>query len=182
MSQLTLLLGRFIIKLMLTLLDSRKKFKIADPTPKIGGLRGFTLIELLVVVGIIAILTALGAVSYSGAQVRARDTQRKSDVAVYQSALECYFASKHSYPATGAQLALLNENCTRENPAFVDPKTAASYIYNPYTSSAKTSPACSGTGCFYYEIVACLENTNDSQKDAVDTCAGATVSYTVKAP
>jgi len=55
----------------------------------------FTLIELLVVVSIIGILAALSMVSFSTAQKQARDTQRKSDLKQYQTALEA-FANKQS--------------------------------------------------------------------------------------
>lgn len=61
---------------------------------------GFTLIELLVVISLIGILAALALVSFTGAQKQAKDTQRKSDLKQYQTALE-NFANKNSgfYPA-----------------------------------------------------------------------------------
>ena len=42
--------------------------------------RGFTLIEVLVVSTIIVVVAAIGLVSYSGAQVGARDAQRRQDL------------------------------------------------------------------------------------------------------
>lgn len=51
---------------------------------------GFTLIELLVVISIIGILAALATVSFTSTQKQARDTQRKSDIKMYQTALETY--------------------------------------------------------------------------------------------
>lgn len=55
--------------------------------------KGFTLIELLVVISIIGVLATLVLVSFGPAQKQARDTQRKSDIRQYQSALE-NFANK----------------------------------------------------------------------------------------
>lgn len=60
---------------------------------------GFTLLELLVVIGIIAILVALGAVSFSSAQKKARDTRRKADLKSMQEALESYYSvCNYTYP------------------------------------------------------------------------------------
>lgn len=67
---------------------------------------GFTLIELLIVIAIIAILIAIGAVSYTTAQRRARDAQRLSDVQKIATALEEFFADNHEYPTTATW-----ENC-----------------------------------------------------------------------
>ena len=51
---------------------------------------GFTLIELLVVISIIGILVALALTGMGGARKNARDTQRKSDIGQYATALEGY--------------------------------------------------------------------------------------------
>ena len=60
---------------------------------------GFTLLELLIVIAIIGILTALATVSYSSAQKKARDAQRKSDLKAIQNAMEQYYADNNgSYP------------------------------------------------------------------------------------
>lgn len=50
--------------------------------------KGFTLIELLVVISIIAILAVIGIALFSGAQARARNARRRSDVKTIVSALE----------------------------------------------------------------------------------------------
>ncbi|MBU0998194.1 type II secretion system GspH family protein [Patescibacteria group bacterium] len=62
--------------------------------------KGFTLIELLVVISIIGVLAALALVSFGPSQKQARDTQRKSDLKQYQTALE-NFANQHNslYPS-----------------------------------------------------------------------------------
>lgn len=59
---------------------------------------GFTIVELLIVIVIIAILAAITIVAYNGIQQRARDTQRKSDVANIVKALEAYYAVHGEYP------------------------------------------------------------------------------------
>ncbi len=61
--------------------------------------KGFTLIELLVVISIIGILAVILVANYSSIRERARDTQRKSDLAQYRTSLS-QFASKNSgfYP------------------------------------------------------------------------------------
>lgn len=66
---------------------------------KIKKERGFTLLELLVVIAIIGILVSLGIVSYSGAQKKARDAQRRADLKAVQDGLEQYYADNTAYPA-----------------------------------------------------------------------------------
>ena len=65
--------------------------------------RGFTLLELLIVIAIIGILVAMGTVSYSTAQKKARDAQRQADLKAIQNAFEQYYADHDgSYPASCA--------------------------------------------------------------------------------
>ena len=65
--------------------------------------RGFTLLELLVVIGIIAILIGMAAVSYSSAQKKARDAQRKGNLHAIQAAMEEYYSlCNYVYPTIPA--------------------------------------------------------------------------------
>ncbi len=60
---------------------------------------GFTLLEVLVTATIIAILTAIGIVSYASVNKRSRDVKRKSDLEQVRSALEMYRSDNNGeYP------------------------------------------------------------------------------------
>jgi prepilin-type N-terminal cleavage/methylation domain-containing protein len=52
--------------------------------------KGFTLLELLIAIAIIGVLAALFINTFPNSQRRARDTQRRSDIKQYQSAMELY--------------------------------------------------------------------------------------------
>ena len=52
--------------------------------------KGFTLIELLIAIAIVAIISAVGLSTFPGAQKRARDSVRQSDLNQYRVALENY--------------------------------------------------------------------------------------------
>lgn len=60
--------------------------------------RGFTLIEILVVSTIIIVISAIGLVSYSGAQVRARDAQRAQDLENMRTTLLLFRSEEGYYP------------------------------------------------------------------------------------
>jgi type II secretion system protein G len=60
--------------------------------------RGFTIVELLIVIVVIAILAAISIVAYNGIQARARDSQRKSDLAVIAKAIKLYYIDNGTYP------------------------------------------------------------------------------------
>lgn len=60
--------------------------------------KGFTIVELLIVIVVIAILATISIVAYNGVQQRARDSQRKSDLAAIAKALELYRVDNGHYP------------------------------------------------------------------------------------
>ena len=104
---------------------------------------GFTLIELIVTVTIIAVLTVVGVVSYSGTSKKARDNRRMADLEKIRVALELYRQNVGtSYPAG---LSSLVSGYIQVLPT--DPKTKANYSY---THSGYT-----------YTITATLEETGD---------------------
>jgi len=59
---------------------------------------GFTLIELLVVISIISFLSSVVLSSLSSARMKARDTQRISDIRQMRIALELYKSANGDYP------------------------------------------------------------------------------------
>lgn len=86
--------------------------------------------ELLIVIGLIGILLAIAAVSYSSAQKKSRDTRRMSDLRGIQNAMEQYYADNSgSYPASTADI-------TGYLPSGwpLDPKTGV--IYTPSSMTA----------------------------------------------
>jgi type IV pilus assembly protein PilA len=100
------------------------------------GQKGFTLIELLVVIAIIGILAALILAALNSAQKGARDSQRKSDMNQYKTALAQYKADQGSYPAQAAATAMTSTNAPYSalSPNYMaaflsDPTSGSSYYY-----------------------------------------------------
>ncbi len=99
----------------------------------------FTLIELLVVISIIAVLSTIGLITFSGIQSKARDALRKTDLQKMALALEGYLLKNGKYipPAdTGV------DSCQRDTNKFYqdivpffqgeipkDPKDQTNYCY-----------------------------------------------------
>ena len=93
---------------------------------------GFTMIELLVVISIIGVLATLVMVSFTSSQKQAKDTQRKSDLRQYQTALESY-ANKTGglYPSRTATVDASSLCATLgiSGTCPTDPKPPAIYSY-----------------------------------------------------
>lgn len=113
--------------------------------------RGFTLIEVLVAATIIALLTAIGVVSYASANRSSRDAKRKSDLEQIRAALEMYRADCGVYPATASVVfgSALVSSCTGSTVTYMqqvpqDPK--GNYRYSQRDSGAS------------YVLCACLES------------------------
>lgn len=95
--------------------QSRWTFSQRDPDLSASGLtndskKGFTLIELLIAISIIAIVSAIGFVSYSQAQVTARDAKRKQDLNSIRTALQLYYQANKHYPCTLTGVGWLSSN------------------------------------------------------------------------
>ncbi len=116
--------------------------------------KAFTLLEMLVVIGIISILVAIGTVSYSTAQKKARDAKRKGDLDAAQKMMEqCYATNTtnvYRYPAITTSgtitMSSVPGGCT--NFSITDPVNSSPYVY------AASSDTVNNT----YSISATLEN------------------------
>jgi type IV pilus assembly protein PilA len=64
--------------------------------------KGFTLIELLVVIAVIGILAAIALISLTGLQRSARDSERKSNISDYATAISRYYQDNQFYPGSAA--------------------------------------------------------------------------------
>jgi prepilin-type N-terminal cleavage/methylation domain-containing protein len=122
--------------------------------------KGFTIVELLIVIVVIGILAAITMVAYNGIQTRAKDSQRKSDIALITKALEYYYEINRQYPAGSGSSVINNAWSTTADaswqnlraqlvPAYIgslpedpvntqgsDPRLAGSYGYAYYANTA----------------------------------------------
>lgn len=103
--------------------------------------KGFTLIELMITISIVAIISAIGLVSYSQTQKIARDARRKEDLRSLAIAIELYYQKIKTYPPV---LASLKPNYINNIPT--DPKDKLPYPYSLQSG---------------YTLCATLENVND---------------------
>lgn len=115
--------------------------------------RGFTLIELLVVVAILALLLIIAFWTVSRQIGKARDSRRKSDINRIQVAVEEYEKDNNCYPPKSLVVCVPGNGLKPYlNQIPCDPKTGASYYYDPDTSKACAK---------WYRIFAKLENISD---------------------
>ena len=84
--------------------------------------KGFTLVELMVVVSIIAILSVIGIVVFTGVQKNARDAKRRADIDAISTAMEKNYVSGSSNP-----YVVLTPSDFSDGKKPVDPQTSADY-------------------------------------------------------
>ena len=130
--------------------------------------QGFTLMEILIAIAIIAILTAIGIVSYGSINRGARNAKRKSDIGQIQSALELYRSDFGYYPAINTS-SLDDAKNLEDNADFItylsivptDPRDTA-YVYQAISLNQ---------GQYYGYCVASMLEPSDMEVDT--TCSGA---------
>lgn len=129
--------------------------------------KGFTIIELLIVIVVIGILATITAVALGGANERARDAKRESDVKSLQTALEAYYTIGNSQYPTETDF---NDDTFRSNnfqgldeSTFQDPNAdnstlASTPTANQYSYEA-TPDGCDNTTtvCDGYTLTVTLE-------------------------
>lgn len=142
---------------------------------------GFTIVELLVVIVVIAILASISMVAFNGVQQRARDSQRKSDIATIQKVLAIYYSDKGGYPACNGGVYKGTSGsvqvCTLSDPdvtaelvpnymskTLVDPRNTSSYVYNYALGYKLGADGCASDWSSYlttnYVIAVGLESVN----------------------
>ncbi len=135
--------------------------------------KGFTLIELMVSVAVVAIISSIGYVSYTSAQVNARDARRKQDLRSISTALELFkqASSNKLYPVSttgvslccGATASDLSSEATTWIPSLTntyisampmdprsndgDPSTSGSYGYAYWSGPTGTGTGLTGGIC-----------------------------------
>lgn len=120
--------------------------------------KGFTLIELLIAISILAIISTVAIVSYSQAQLSARDSRRKSDLRALQTALELYYQrNNQTYPTSS--FTNLDSQLVPDfiNKLPTDPSSPARNY--SYSSDGIT-----------YVLCADLENDNDKDRVSPPAC------------
>lgn len=128
---------------------------------------GFTLIELLVAISIIAILSAIGLVTFSSVLKQGRDSKRQSDLRSIQSALEQYYADQFFYPIGVPFGSILANLVGRPIPSPIPPlkiylnlvPTESFTSASPYCYEALPDSCTNNTiKCSSYNLYAKLEN------------------------
>lgn len=99
--------------------------------------RGFTIVELLIVIVVIGILAATTVVAFNGVQRKARDTDRKSDVASIIKAMEAYHVLNGRYPVASGS-TVINSSWTTTADASWQTFTAQ---FAPTVTTLPTDPA-----------------------------------------
>lgn len=143
---------------------------------------GFTIIELLIVIAIIAILAGLVLNNFQGAQAKARDTQRVTDINNLHSKLEEKYNEDSFYPETinvatlttqfpgidagsakdprGTDIANQTAVAAATNLNGTSPGSgggSANYHYTPY--------GCSGGQCTGYQLKTGIERSSSTTPD-----------------
>jgi len=119
--------------------------------------KGFTLIEIMVVIAIIGILSSFLIGAFSGLRQTTRDSQRKTDLRLIQSALEIYRSDTGKYSYT-SPIDPCGGSWTVDGTVYMqtipcDPLSEAEYTYRVAGG---------------YELIACLEDVDDKDRDDVD--------------
>lgn len=145
--------------------------------------KGFTIIELLIVIAIIAILALLVLNNFQGAQAKARDQQRTTDLNNIHGKLEEFYNEKNFYPGnldvnddgnlTNADFPGIDEGSFRDaqgnnpivsstnaNPDSVAPPTGDSATSNSYIYVA--TPAGCDENCTSYQLKTFIEKPSNA--------------------
>lgn len=157
--------------------------------PALKKLRGFTLIELMIAISIIAIISAVGLVTYNQSQKLGRDAKRKQDLRSIATALELYYQRNSHFPCanhsrstsanwlnnsdsiTGCNIGsarVFDTNYINKLP--VDPLSNSATLFGTATGNYGYEYWANvvGTNCTvagqYYYLATLLENSQDPER------------------
>ena len=126
--------------------------------------RGFTLIELLIVMAILGILATVSLANFQSARIKAKDVQRKSDLATIAKSLEAYANDHQLYPRSDS-----GNNQIICQPPSTDCGWGSSFSDGKSTYAVLLPTDPSGYNYQYvsadgtnFTVYAYLENPNDS--------------------
>ena len=152
---------------------------------------GFTVVELLIVIVVIGVLAAITIVAYTTMQQKARDAQRKQDVATIVKALKLYepdngpMGSGSGCGAGGGGNGYFNYNYgspgSDMNECLKAAKVISSTIADPQNTATCTTPGltcrkymkytCTQSGALTTYVFANLETVGHTSTDTDGTCA-----------
>lgn len=141
--------------------------------------KAFTLIELLVTISILAILAVVGMGQYRTSLIKARDSQRKSDLSNVSRALEMYYNDQGKYPESDSYGRIVVESDGSEvsldwSSSF---EVSISGQIIVYMKVLPQDPGSDQEYCYEstageYGLFAILENEEDKEYHDSYTCAG----------
>ena len=118
--------------------------------------KGFTIVELLIVITVLAILAAITIVAYNGAQERAQNVRRLSDIKSVQRVIEVYQTEHGTYPQTTtnpkanwrAADVLTDDDCSNGSSTANWIPAVSERL--PQSGTVKPVGADGKTGCYLY--------------------------------
>ena len=137
-------------------------------TKKTQNQSGFTMIELLIVIVIMGILSVVGLGAFTSSQIKARDSQRKTDLRTIGDALEAYYNDYGSYPIADAAGAFLGcgaggaELCAYGG-TWVNDRGTTYMVQIPTDPNDGAYYYISDSDGTYFRIYAHLENERDRE-------------------
>jgi|SRR3989344_1221448 len=119
-------------------------------------LLGFTLVELLVSITIIGILASIGLNTFTSAQKKSRDAERKAHLKQLRDSFEAYYNDHGQYPDS-ADITWDSSFTDANGTVYMvklpaDPTLGYSYLYEPVTENSRITK---------FQIYSRLENTKD---------------------
>jgi prepilin-type N-terminal cleavage/methylation domain-containing protein len=145
---------------------------------------GFTVIELLIVIVVIGILAAIVISTYSGIQVKERNSKRQTDIVAIQTQLEAFYSQNGYYPSSKdinsvnwrdtnmpnlKSSDMIDPSSSNQNTADASlvPSPAAKVFSYQVTDSNGNSCQSTDTNCAKYTLTATYEGSVNGQSTYV---------------